>query len=171
MAKKRESPTPTVTPEELARNGDVFGVLRFFREHPIARDIQSRIALLRSAMAAAADQDFDDAVKAVYRLMIEFVSELLILSQTFALRRVDQLAQRAGNSYDGEVGKALDTLLPQVEKLHHHLIALTRAYATTSHTQRLARPAAAAGAQDRATVLKLVRETDDIASHTEVRCG
>jgi hypothetical protein len=169
-----------ICPEALAEAGDIAGLFQYARERPLVLDLASKVRLLRIALGAAAKKDFDDSVGLVYQLMINFTADLLVISQTVASRRVEQMAEKLNSNHDTFVRDALESLLPQIERLHHHLITLTKAYATTSHTQKLgkrdiASPLPPADPQrvsvSRPTTLKLVRETEELVREQEVMCG
>ena len=165
MTKKNE-----ITPEELAHNGDFKGLLQLIRERPYAFQHERKVNLLRIALTAAATKDFDEYVRLIYEHMIVFTGDLLVISQATAEKRVDHLAKEVAHSHDSCVVYALNSVFPKVEKLHHHLILLTKAYGTTSHTQKLGRLEKSAPT-DRAAVLKLVRDTEALTDTKEATHG
>ena len=151
MRKKQEP-----TPQQMAAEGDIFGLLQFAREYPMMLRTDEIIRLLRRAVAAAGQNDMDECVRSIYRLMIEFTMDLLIVAQTVAARRIDQIEEQVTRVHDTTVKQSLDDVLPTIERLHRHLIALTMAYRTTSHTQSLAQRG------DRKAAMPTVRETEDM---------
>ena len=159
-----------ITPQEMAQNGDLKGLLHLFRERPEMFDLQWRVKLLRIAMNATATKDFDAYMRLLYEHMIHFTGDLLIINQAAAGRMVDRTAETLNRHEDSSVKDVVNQVLHTIEKLHHHLITLTKAYATTSHTQKLGR-LEKSPPTDRAAVLKLVRETEALADTKEASHG
>jgi len=122
--------------------------------------------VLRHAVAVSAAGDLDKCVDDIFRLMIAFTSDLLVLSQVPLLRRLDQLEQALPSSHEASVRDWVEKSLPSIERLHLHLVNLAKAHATVKHTggmgQRKAGKAAAEAAKE--PVMRLVRETETMAA-------
>jgi hypothetical protein len=127
------------SPEQLVERGDVMRLLRDTRRRPQAYGRGADVRALRQALAAAADSNFDGHLQPLYALMIGFTTDLLVMSQCAALRQLECVQEDAPRRSAESIAGRLNSILPQVERLHYHLIELTRAYATTKHTLSIGR--------------------------------
>lgn len=121
----------------LIERGDIHGVLQAFqaRTWPSSNDIMERVGYLMQAYRVAVRQSRDSAMSEVYLMMIDFTVELLVVSQMQAGDAM--IRSTTGNMKGDRAVEQLNEVLPTVERLHQHLMELTKSYATTQHTRQL----------------------------------
>jgi hypothetical protein len=122
---------------ELVERGDVNGMLQLIKgmRYPDYSNFIERVDYLMQAYRVAVRQSRDGALSDVYLMMIDFTVELLAISQ---IQANDVLSKKGQGNLTGVAAmQQLDRILPTVERLHQHLMELTKSYATTQHTRQL----------------------------------
>ncbi len=124
--------------EKLVERGDIHGLLQLFdaRMHPGGTDFSGRIDYLMRAYRVATRQNRDGALGEVYRMMMDFTVELLLISQTQATDHMSRMVSKGVITLETAQNE-VTRILPTLERLHQHLMELTKSYATAEHTRQL----------------------------------
>ena len=148
MAKQKKkgqqvSPPPEVDPLDRAvAAGDVARVLAMLREIPHVPRDRAVNALRRALAAAAAARAPGEYLDELYEVMLAVTADLMAFSLgavTAELQYAELWSSRGG----GEEARArIPQHLALLERLHAHVMTLTKAWATCRHTMRIgeARP-------------------------------
>ena len=159
MRNNRQPDPPTRTVESFIADGEVGALLGDMRARPHLYDVTTAMAALRRTMAASAERDFGGFVDDVYKLMIQFTADLLVIAQVPTAKRLDQIEQDIPRHANTFVRQSVEEMLPTVERLHRHVMELTRAYGTTRHTLGIGGPKRKASGT---AVMRLATETSDL---------
>jgi hypothetical protein len=152
--------------EELIDQGKITDLLAHMGAHPHLYEMSDVMGAARQALAMAATGQVSKVVETVYRLMITFCADLLLLAQLPLATRLTAMEDLSSGGDASCARKAVDQQLPHIQSLHHHLIALTRAYATVTHTLKLAENSAELPS---APVLKLVNDTERLGQQPSAK--
>ena len=171
MAENQQNNEPhairTDRTERLVSEGRVAELVAHLRANSFRYELSEQVCLVRRALAASAAKDQAGYIEELYALMLGITGDLMVLAQMPLLRRLDQVEQDVGRGSNSFAHDEVEKVLPTIERIHGHVVSLTKSLGTVRHTMSLRGKVA----PDRMPVMRIIRDTEAVVERVKRECA